>query len=58
MRKPDHVLHGRDDHGAGGDYGRSLNFRPEQEPESILQVRAAAGPGVNIKVCAGAKQTF
>jgi len=26
----------RDDHGAGVDSGRSLHFRPEQEPESIF----------------------
>jgi len=44
----------RDDHGAGVDSGRILHFRPEQEPESIFQVRA----GVYIKVCAGANQNF
>ena len=28
----------------------------EQDPESKIQVRGGAGPGVNIKVCAGVSQ--
>jgi len=46
----------RDDHGAGVDFGRSWHFG--LEPESMFEVRAGAGVGVNIEVCAGANQNF
>jgi len=36
----------------------SLDFRAEEEPESVFSVRAGAGAGVSIKVCAGASQNL
>jgi len=35
---------------------RRLDFRSDQEPESIFQIRAVAG--VNIKVYAGSNEKF